>query len=146
MTPHTYAPGDLVKIISMEEVRKYPLNSNGDRPIGGPVWQPGMDIFAGTIQQIESVMEYNGKVFYELKNDLLEWSFSPEMISGPAEAPQVPDREKYAERLERFVLAVAAGQGVPDFPKNDKPVAASVVAYSVELLAAFDEEVKKYKV
>lgn len=141
---HTYAPGDKVKIISMEEVRKYPINSNGDRPIGGPIWQPGMDIFAGTIQQIESIRQYNGKVFYELKNDLTEWSFSPEMIAGPAEAPQVPDREKYAERLERFVLAAMAGNGVqPEDP--EEKYYEWIMRCAKSLLAAFDKEVKKYK-
>mgnify|MGYP001550435326 CR=1 FL=1 len=89
MTPHTYAPGDKVKIISMEEVRRHPETGEGNYEIGESLWVQEMDHYAGTTQKI-----YKADPDY-FWVDKKGFAFSPEMISGPAEAPQVPDREKY---------------------------------------------------
>ena len=133
---HTYAPGDLVKIISMEEVRKYPEVTDG-RQVNNLFWHDEMDHYAGTIRKVERL---NVRGNYVLEH-CCNWEFSPEMISGPAEAevsePDT-DRQEYAERLERFVLAVATSWTWEDTPED-------IVLAAKRLMAAFDEEVKKYK-
>ena len=68
------------------------------------------------------------------------------MIEGPADTPDTPETDNYAERLERFVLAVAAGNELPPSSDNDKATAKDIVAYAVELLAAFEEEIKKHRI
>lgn len=49
--------------------------------IGGVYWHPAMNAIAGTIQKIDVAIQGH----YGMNGS--DWTFSPEMISGPAEPP-----------------------------------------------------------
>jgi hypothetical protein len=80
-----YLVGQNVKIISMEKVRSYPKRGK-DYKIGNAMWLPLMNPLAGTTQKIVFV----GTDFYDM--DDIVYTFSPEMIEGPAEVDKIQEQ------------------------------------------------------
>ena len=135
-----YNIGDKVKIISLEKVRSYQQDGDGYYMIDGDL--PFMEQLHGRSANKEVTIEdFTPSGNFHIEEDA--GVFSPEMIEGLADTPET---DNYAERLERFVLAVAAGQEMPVNKVNDKSHAKGIVEYAVELLAAFEEEIKKHRI
>jgi hypothetical protein len=88
-----YKPGDRVKIISMEKIRSYPDEGDGYYRFPLLYWIPPMNYFAGTIQEISAIVEGG----YNLKRDPKPFTFTPEMIEGPADPVEQQTNTGYIE-------------------------------------------------
>src|SRR6185312_10743040 len=131
-----YNIGDKVKIISLEKVRSYQQDGDGYYMIDGDL--PFMEQLHGRSANKEVTIEDftpSGNFHIEEYAGV----FSPEMIEGPADTPET---DNYAERLERFVLAVAAGYPLSDYI-TDKGVE-RIMGAAKALILAVDDEIKKH--